>query len=81
MLLHCRAAGVYGSPQFEEMRAKCIGQELSWEVPAAKWEQVLLDLQAGRKPQVQQWTLCHPSIDGCCRRAACVQTAACLVFC
>ena len=43
---------MYGSPQFEEMRAKCIGQELSWEVPAAKWEQVLLDVQAGRKPQV-----------------------------
>lgn len=55
---------MYGSPQFEEMRAKCIGQELSWEVPAAKWEQVLLDLQAGRKPQVRQWTLCHLSIMG-----------------
>lgn len=54
MLLPCRAAGVYGGPQFKEMRAKCIGQELSWEVPAAKWEQVLSDLQAGRKPQVQR---------------------------
>lgn len=52
-LIPCRAASVYGSPQYEEMRAKCIGQELSWEVPAAKWESVLRDVQAGRKPQVQ----------------------------
>jgi len=48
----CRAAKTYGTPQYEEMRAKCIGQELSWEVPAGKWESVLRDVQAGRKPQV-----------------------------
>jgi len=43
-----RAAGVYGSASFEDMRAKCIGQDLSWEVPAQKWEAVLQEMRAGK---------------------------------
>lgn len=43
-----RASAAYGTPAFEEMRAKCIGQELSWQVPAAKWEAVLQDVRAGK---------------------------------
>lgn len=34
------------------MRAKCIGQELSWSVPAAKWEAVLQDVRAGKPNKV-----------------------------
>jgi len=43
----CRAAEVYGTPRFAEMRDKCIGQELSWERPAVKWEAVLGELFFG----------------------------------
>jgi len=38
---------VYGTPRFAEMRDKCIGQELSWERPAVKWEAVLEELFFG----------------------------------
>lgn len=48
-----RAAGVYGSASFEDMRAKCIGQDLSWEVPAQKWEAVLQELRAGKPNRVR----------------------------
>ena len=44
---HCRAAEAYGTPRFAEMRDKCIGQELSWERPAVKWEAVLEELFFG----------------------------------
>ena len=43
----CRATEAYGTPKFAEMRDKCIGQELSWERPAVKWEAVLEELFFG----------------------------------
>lgn len=42
-----RVAKTYGTPAFAAMRAKCIGQELSWEKPAKKWESVLDELFTG----------------------------------
>lgn len=48
--LCCRAAAAFGTPLFEEMRDKCIGQDLSWEQPAVKWEAVLEELMFGESP-------------------------------
>lgn len=36
-----RACEVFGTPQFEQMVAACIAQDLSWAEPAKKWEGVL----------------------------------------
>lgn len=44
---------MYGSASFEDMRAKCIGQDLSWEVPAQKWEAVLQEMRAGKPNRVR----------------------------
>ncbi len=41
--LRCRrAAEVFTTPAFKDMRAKCIGQDLSWAKPAKKWEAILI---------------------------------------
>ena len=38
------AAAVYGTPTYSKMSATCIGQDLSWRKPAAKWEAVLEEM-------------------------------------
>ena len=45
---------MYGTPRFAEMRDKCIGQELSWERPAVKWEAVLEELFYGESAAAPQ---------------------------
>jgi len=42
-----RAAEVYGTPTYEEMSLKCISQDLSWDMPAKKWEGVLQEMASG----------------------------------
>lgn len=42
-----RAAEVYGTPAYAAMRDACIAQDLSWAVPARKWEAVLAELKFG----------------------------------
>lgn len=42
-----RAADVYGTPTFQEMSLKCISQDLSWDLPAKKWEGILEELVSG----------------------------------
>ncbi|XP_078448387.1 UDP-Glycosyltransferase superfamily protein [Wolffia australiana] len=39
-----QAAEVYGTAQFEGIIQNCMAQDLSWEKPAEKWEQVLVKL-------------------------------------
>lgn len=39
-----RAADSYGTPAFREMQAACIGQDLSWALPALKWEAVIEEM-------------------------------------
>ncbi|KAG6431490.1 hypothetical protein SASPL_109569 [Salvia splendens] len=39
-----RALNVYGTPAFTEMVNNCMSQDLSWKVPAKKWEEMLLSL-------------------------------------
>lgn len=43
-----RAAEVYGTPAYTAMRDACIAQDLSWAVPARKWEAVLEELKFGQ---------------------------------
>jgi granule-bound starch synthase len=38
------AAAAYGSPAHTKMSSTCIGQDLSWRKPAAKWEAVLEEM-------------------------------------
>ena len=38
------AAAVYGTPTYSKMSSTCIGQDLSWRKPAAKWEAVLEEM-------------------------------------
>ena len=38
------AAAVYGTPTYTKMSSTCIGQDLSWRKPAAKWEAVLEEM-------------------------------------
>ena len=38
------AAAVYGTPTYAKMSSTCIGQDLSWRKPAAKWEAVLEEM-------------------------------------
>ena len=38
------AASVYGTPTYSKMSSTCIGQDLSWRKPAAKWEAVLEEM-------------------------------------
>lgn len=42
-----RAAQVYATPAYAEMRDACIAQDLSWKQPAKKWEAVLTELKYG----------------------------------
>lgn len=42
-----RAAEVFGTPQYDEMVAACIRQDLSWKEPAKKWEGVLEEVMKG----------------------------------
>lgn len=42
-----RAAEVYGTPAYASMRDACIDQDLSWALPAKKWEAVLTELKYG----------------------------------
>lgn len=50
------AAAVYGTPTYTKMSATCIGQDLSWKKPAAKWEAILEEMMFnsgfGKKQQV-----------------------------
>ena len=50
------AASIYGTPTYTKMSATCIGQDLSWRKPAAKWEAVLEEMMYnsgyGKKQQV-----------------------------
>ncbi len=66
-----RAAGAYGSRQFEEMRAKCIGQDLSWDVPASKWEAVLQDVRAGKPNRVLPSPAVRVAVQLCHRELEC----------
>lgn len=38
------AAATYGTPTYNKMSSTCIGQDLSWRKPAAKWEAVLEEM-------------------------------------
>ena len=38
------AAATYGTPTYGKMSSTCIGQDLSWRKPAAKWEAVLEEM-------------------------------------
>ena len=42
-----RAAEVYGTPAYATMRDACIDQDLSWALPAKKWEAILTELKFG----------------------------------
>lgn len=42
-----RAAEVYGTQTYSAMRDACIAQDLSWALPAKKWEAVLAELKYG----------------------------------
>jgi len=50
------AAAVYGTPTYTKMSSTCIGQDLSWRKPAAKWEAILEEMMFnsghGKKQQV-----------------------------
>jgi granule-bound starch synthase len=50
------AAQTYGTPTYTKMSATCIGQDLSWRKPAAKWEAILEEMMFnsgyGKKQQV-----------------------------
>ena len=50
------AAATYGTPSYTKMSATCIGQDLSWRKPAAKWEAILEEMMYnsgyGKKQQV-----------------------------
>eukprot|EP00873_Tetraselmis_striata_P011713 jgi/Tetstr1/431977/TSEL_021454.t1 len=45
-----RAAEIYGTPTYAEMSLKCINQDLSWDIPAKKWEGVLEELSSYDAP-------------------------------
>jgi len=45
-----RASEVYGTPTYEEMSTKCISQDLSWDIPAKKWEGILEELMSTDAP-------------------------------
>lgn len=48
-----RACASYGTPVFAKMIQNCMAQDLSWEGPAKKWEQLLLSLEvAGSEPGI-----------------------------
>ncbi|KAH7619294.1 putative Granule-bound starch synthase 1, chloroplastic/amyloplastic [Nannochloris sp. 'desiccata'] len=42
-----RAAEVFGTPAYAKMRDACISQDLSWALPAKKWEATLTELKFG----------------------------------
>jgi granule-bound starch synthase len=42
-----RAAEVFGTPAYAKMRDACIAQDLSWALPAKKWEATLTELKFG----------------------------------
>ncbi len=50
------AASIYGTPTYSKMSSTCIGQDLSWRKPAAKWEAILEEMMYnsgyGKKQQV-----------------------------
>jgi len=50
------AAAIHGTPTYTKMSATCIGQDLSWRKPAAKWEAILEEMMYnsgyGKKQQV-----------------------------
>ena len=48
-----RAAEVYGTPTYATMRDACIAQDLSWALPAKKWEAVLTELKFGASVAVE----------------------------
>jgi granule-bound starch synthase len=48
-----RAAETYGTPTYAEMSLKCISQDLSWDIPAKKWEGVLEELSSMDAPAAQ----------------------------
>ena len=42
---HVRRGGdIYGTPTYSKMSSTCIGQDLSWRKPAAKWEAILEEM-------------------------------------
>lgn len=48
-----RAAEVYGTPTYAAMRDACIAQDLSWALPAKKWEAILTELKFGASVAVE----------------------------
>jgi granule-bound starch synthase len=48
-----RAAEVFGTPAYAKMRDACIAQDLSWALPAKKWEATLTELKFGESYAAQ----------------------------